>query len=152
MTLSGTFAHNQGSRTITPPPPTLRPTNKLRSRTDPCLKPSTFGSKGQGVYGQKSCQAYYRHTRQRPEHLQERRHFDQHTKVRQLSQLKSDSQATGWTIMMKEGTTRPCVYNLTQWTKLGWQLNKDQHNTRTSWPSIATPESETETSKLETLS
>ena len=32
---------------------------------------------------------------------------------RQLSRLRSDSQATRWMVMMKEKTTRPYVYNLT---------------------------------------
>ena len=50
-------------------PPTFKPTDKLRSQTDPCLKSSRLGSKGQKVYGQKSCQAYYGRLEQQPEYL-----------------------------------------------------------------------------------
>ena len=44
--------------------------DKLRSRTNLCLKSSRLGSRGQRVYGQKSCQAYYGHIGQQPKHLQ----------------------------------------------------------------------------------
>ena len=56
--------------------PTLRPTDKLRSRTDPCSRSSRLGSREQKVYGQKSCQVYYGRTGRWPGHLQERRRFD----------------------------------------------------------------------------
>ena len=49
-------------------PPTLKPTGRLRLRINPCLKSSRLGSKGQRVYGLKSCQAYYGRIEQHPEH------------------------------------------------------------------------------------
>jgi len=75
-THSENFAHNWKSRIITPCSPTLRPTDRLRSRTNPYLKLSRLGSRGQRVYGRKSCQAYYGLTGRRLEHLQERHRFN----------------------------------------------------------------------------
>ena len=65
------FSHNWGSRIITPHPPTLRPTDKLRSRTNSCLRLSRLDSKGQTAYGQTSCQVYCGRTRRWPKHPQE---------------------------------------------------------------------------------
>ena len=76
MSHSRIFSHNWGSRIMTPHPPTLRPTNKLRSRTDPCLKLSRLDSRREMVYGQMSYQVYCGCTRRRPEHLQEKHPFD----------------------------------------------------------------------------
>ena len=58
-TRSEIFAYNWESRITTPHPPTLRPTDRLRLRTDLCLRSSRFSSRGQRVYVQKSCQVYY---------------------------------------------------------------------------------------------
>ena len=92
----GIFTHSQESRTTTPPPLTLKPTGRLRSRINPCLKSSRFGSRAQMVYGQKSCQVYYKHIKQQLEHLQEKHRFDQHMEASQSSQQRSDSRAIGW--------------------------------------------------------
>ena len=113
MTRSKIFAHNWKSRIITPHPPTFRPMDKLRSRTDSCLRSSRLYLRGQRVYGQKSFQVYYGHIGRRTGYLQERCRFDMHTGARPSSQLRSDSQATEWRTMMRIGTTKPCTYNLT---------------------------------------
>ena len=61
------FCSQLGIKTTTSPPPTLRLTDRSKSRTDPCSRLSRLGLRGQRVYGLKSCQAYYGHTRQRQE-------------------------------------------------------------------------------------
>ena len=60
----------------------------------------------------------------------QRHHSDWCMGVKQSSQPKLDSQATGWTIISK-----PCACSQTYQTKSGLQLNRDWHGTRTSWPS-----------------
>ena len=142
-TPSKIFAHSWESRTTTPPPPTHKPTDKLRSQTNPCLKSSRLGSREQRVYGQKSCQVYYRHIRRQQGHLQVKHQFDQLMKARQSSQQRSDSRATEWVIMTKERTMRLCFYSQIYQTKSGQQVNRDLHDTKTSWLSTITPESKT---------
>ena len=148
---SGIFAHNWELGITTPRSPTLWPTSKLRSRTDLCSKSSRLGSKGQRIYGQRSCQVYYGHTRREQEHLQGRYPSNQHTRAKLLSLLRSDSRALEWRIMMRVGMMRPCAYNWTQWTRSEKQSSKGQHDTRTSWPSTTIPKSSTWTFKLEIL-
>ena len=75
-THSGIFAHSWESRIITPPPPTLKPMGRLRSRTNPCSKSSRLGSRGQRAYGRMNYQVFYRHTGQQQGHPQGRCHFD----------------------------------------------------------------------------
>ena len=130
-------------------PATLKPMDRLRSQTDPCLKLSRLGLRGQRVYGLRNCQAYYGHTGQQLKHLQGKHHFDQHTDARRLFQLKSSSQATGWTTIMKRRTTKLYVYSSIYQTRIGQQLNKDSLDTKTSWPSTTTPGSDTKTFRLE---
>jgi len=50
MTRSEIFAHNWESRITIPHPPTIKPTNKLSLRTDPCSRSSRLDSRGQRIY------------------------------------------------------------------------------------------------------
>ena len=95
----------------TSPPPTHKPTGKSRLRTDPCSRSSRLGSRGQRAYGLRNCWAYCGHTGQRQGHPRERHHSGWHTEMKQSSQLKSDSQATGWTTTMKQGMMRPYAFS-----------------------------------------
>ena len=57
-------------------PAHLKLTDKSKSRTNPYSRLSRLGSRGQRIYDLKSCRAYYRHTRQRQGHPQERHNSD----------------------------------------------------------------------------
>ena len=138
-THSGTSVQNSESRTITRLLPTLKPTDRQRLRTDPCSRSSRLGLRGQRAFGWRNFQVFYGHTEQQQEHPSGRHRSDWHTGVKQSSQLKLDSQATGWTIMTNGGMTKPCACRQTYQTKSGIQLNRDWLGTRTSWPSIIIP-------------
>ena len=74
-TPSGIFAHSWGSKITTPPLPTLKLTDQLKSRINPYSKLSRLDSRWQRAYGRKSCQAYYGCTGQQEGHLHERHHL-----------------------------------------------------------------------------
>ena len=61
------FCSQLGIRNHHSSPAHRRPTDRLKSRIDPCLKLSRLGLRGQRAYGLKNCQAYYGHTGKRRE-------------------------------------------------------------------------------------
>ena len=148
---SETSVQNQESRTTTRYPPTHKPMDRLKLRTNPCSRSSRLGSRGQKAYGRTNYQVFYGHTGQRQGYLWGRHHFDQHKEARQSSQQKQSSQATRWRTMMRIRMMKLYACNLTWWTRSGQQLSKGWHDTRTSWRSTTTSKSDTETSKLEIL-
>ena len=94
---------------LTHHPPTRRPTDKQRLQINPCLRSSRLDSRGQRASSRRNFQAFCGHTGRQQEHPPGRHRFNQRTGVKQSSQPKLDSHATGWTIMTSGGMTRPCA-------------------------------------------
>ena len=104
-------ANSWGSRTITPPLLTLRPTDKLKSQTDPYLRWSRLNLRGKRAYGQKSYLVSCGHIGRRFAHLQERHLSASHTSMKLSSRRKWDWPTTKYPTMMKEGTKKGCAYS-----------------------------------------